>query len=49
MRGEEPLQPADAAQFVDLLGDPRFETTVQLRYFLGALPEFTETARSPSR
>jgi hypothetical protein len=28
LRSEEPLQPPDTPQFIDLFGDPRFETTV---------------------
>ena len=28
LRGEKPLQSPDAAQFIDLLGNPRFETAV---------------------
>ena len=42
---QEPLQPPDAAQFVDLLGDPRFQAAVELRDLLGALAQFTEQPR----
>src|SRR5204862_5261483 len=40
LRSEEPLQPADAAQFVNLLGDPRFEPAIEFADLLGALAQF---------
>jgi hypothetical protein len=44
-RREEPLQSPDAAQFLDLLGDPRFKATVKCRHLIGALPLFAEQTR----
>ena len=42
LRCKEPLQPTDAPQFLDLGGDARLKTTVQLRHFVGPLPQFAE-------
>jgi hypothetical protein len=42
LRREEPLQPPDSPQLLDLFGDPRFETAVQLRYLTGALTQFVQ-------
>src|SRR5438876_238818 len=44
-RREEPLQTSDPAQFLDLLGDPRFEAPIELRYLIGALAQFLEQPR----
>jgi hypothetical protein len=45
LRCEEAFEAADPAQLLDLLGDPRFETTVQLRYLIGALMQFVDQPR----
>ena len=45
LRCEKPFQPPDPPQFLDLLGDPRFETAVQFRYLIGALVQFSEEPR----
>jgi hypothetical protein len=45
LRREEPLQPTDTSQLLDLLGDARFESAVQLRYLLGALTQFVQQPR----
>src|SRR5262249_11436250 len=45
LRREKPLQSSDPSQFFDLLCDPCLKAAVQFRYFLGALPEFTEQPR----
>jgi hypothetical protein len=37
LRREESLQSSDAPQLLHLLGEPHFETAVQLRYLIGAL------------
>ena len=42
LRREKPLQSPDAPQFLDLFGDPRFETAVQFRYLIGALVQFAD-------
>jgi hypothetical protein len=42
LRREEPLQSPDPTEFLDLLGDASFETTVQLRDLIGPLAQFTE-------
>jgi hypothetical protein len=42
LRREKSLQPADAPQFLDLLGDPRLQAAVQFRHFIGALPQFAK-------
>jgi len=42
---EEPLQPPDPPQFLDLFGDPRFEAAVQLRHLVGALTQFAQQPR----
>ena len=44
LRREEPFQPTDTPQFLDLFSDPRFETAVQLRHLVGALLQFTQKA-----
>jgi hypothetical protein len=45
LRRQEPLQPADAPQLIDLIGDSRLKPTIQLRHFVGALAQFTEQPR----
>ena len=45
LRSEKALQPSDAAQFVNLLGDPRLQIAVQLPNLLGALAQL---AKQPS-
>jgi len=45
LRREKPLQPPDPPQLFDLFGDARFETTVQLRYLIGALAQFADQPR----
>jgi hypothetical protein len=45
LRREEPLQSPDPPQLLDLFGDPRFETAVQLRYLIGALTQLTQQPR----
>src|SRR5262249_1337412 len=44
LRREKALQPSDAAQFLNLLGDACFKPTVQLRHLVGALTQFTQKA-----
>src|SRR4051812_21929346 len=39
---EEPLQPPDPAQLLNLLGNPRFKTAVEVCHFFGALPKLAE-------
>ena len=39
---EEALQPPDAAQFIDLLGDTSFETAIEFCHLVGALAQFAE-------
>ena len=39
---EKALQPPDAPQFLNLFGDPRFETAVQFGRLPGALAQFTK-------
>src|SRR6516162_7942434 len=45
LRREEAFETADAAQFLDLFGDPRFETAVQLCYLIGAFVQFADQPR----
>ena len=45
LRREKALQPSDAAQFVNLLGDPRLQIAVQLPDLLGALAQFAQQPR----
>jgi hypothetical protein len=40
-----PDQPPHPPQLLDLFGDPRFETTVQLRYLIGAFVQFADQPR----
>src|SRR5215469_11050635 len=42
---EKSLQPPDPSQFIDLVRDPRFETTVKFCHFIGALTQFAKEAR----
>ena len=36
LRCQEPLQPPDTLQFLDVFSDTRFENAVQLRYLMSA-------------
>src|SRR5262249_35383141 len=42
---KEALQSADAAELLDLLGDPRFQAPVQFGDLIGPLPQFAKQAR----
>jgi len=42
LRCQKALQSPDPAQFLDLFGDPRFETSVQLCYLIGAFVQFAD-------
>ena len=44
LRREKPLQPPDAPQFLDLLGDSRFKAAIELRHLVGALAQFANQA-----
>jgi hypothetical protein len=44
LRCQKPFQPSDTAQFIDLLGDTRFEAAVQLGDLVGTLTQFTQQA-----
>src|SRR5215472_3540009 len=45
LRCQEPLQPPDAPQFLDLLRDPHLQAPIQLGYLFGALPQFAQQPR----
>src|SRR5215472_3751846 len=45
LRRQKPLQPSDAPQLLDLLGNPRLQPAVQLGYLIGALAQFTQQPR----
>jgi hypothetical protein len=45
LRCQKPFQPADAAQLLDLRGDPRFEAPVEFGDLVGALANFTQEPR----
>ena len=45
LRCQKPLQPPDAPQFLDLLGDAVLETAIQLRHLIGALAQFAQQPR----
>src|SRR6516164_3656538 len=42
---DEPFQPPDPPQLLDLFGDPRLKNTVQFGYLIGALLQFVQQPR----
>ena len=45
LRREKPLQPSNSAQFVNLLGHPRFEPAIEFADLIGALAQFAQQPR----